>query len=100
MSEMTGFIHLLEAPANGLLTLEGQNTTCADVFYVWVCIAYQLEQVLASPTFGFFQYRTSIIEAYNHRFSQMMTESSHKIFLLAYYLHPCELYFYNIRTFY
>ena len=90
MAQMAGFIHLLAAAANSLLTLEGQNTNCADVFYVWVCISYQLEQVLANPLIGVSHYRASVIEAYNHRFNQMMTESSHHVFLLAYYLNPGE----------
>lgn len=89
MSQITGFIHLLSAAANGLLTLEGQNTNCADVFYVWVCIAYNLEQVLGNPSIGVSTLRPLVIEVYNHRFHQMMTESSHHVFLLAYYLHPC-----------
>jgi hypothetical protein len=88
MRDTTKFINLLAAPANGLLTLEGSNTNCADVFYVWVCIAYQMEQVLATP--GLLSYRSQVIDIYNHRFGQMMTESSHNIFLLAYYLHPSE----------
>jgi hypothetical protein len=87
---MNAFIHLLEPGANGILTLEGQNTTCADVFYVWVCIAYQLEHVLASPTLDLSSRRSEVIGVYNHRFNQMMKESSHTIFLLAYYLHPCK----------
>ena len=95
MAQMAGFIHLLAAAANGLLTLEGQNTNCADVFYVWVCIAYQLEQVLANPSLGVSQYRASVTEAYKHRFNQMMTESSHCVFLLAYYLHPCEFHIFS-----
>ena len=90
MAQLSDFIHLLAGAANGLLTLEGQNMNCTDVFYVWVCIAYELEQVLANPSLGVSEYRASIIEAYNHRFNQMMTESSHRVFLLAYYLHPCE----------
>ncbi|KAF8148878.1 hypothetical protein B0H34DRAFT_828209, partial [Crassisporium funariophilum] len=89
MGKMTGFIHLLSAAANRLLTLEGQNTNCADVFYVWVCIAYNLEQVLGNPSLDLSALRKPVFAAYNNRFNQMMTESSHHIFLLAYYLHPC-----------
>jgi len=89
MGKMSGFIQLLLSGANAILTLEGQNTTCADVFYVWVCIAHHLEKVLASPDVGITQHRNNIIGIYNHRFNQMMVESSHKIFLLGYYLHPC-----------
>ena len=90
MAKMSGFIQLLSSGANAILTLEGQNTTCADVFYVWVCIAYHLEQVLAFPDVGVTDLRGNVIGIYNHRFKQMMDESSHKIFLLAYYLHPCK----------
>lgn len=88
MGNIAGFIHLLAGAANGLLTLEGQNSSCADVFYVWVCIAYQLDKVLTNPSIGVSDYWSSVIEVYNHRFNQMMTESSHNIFLLGYYLHP------------
>lgn len=90
MAKMSCFIQLLSSGANGILTLEGQNTTCADIFYVWVCIAYHLEQVLALPDVGVTDLRSNIIGIYNHRFEQMMEESWHKIFLLAYYLHPCK----------
>jgi hypothetical protein len=94
---MVGFIQLLSSGANAILTLEGQNTTCADVFYAWVCIAYHLEEVLAKPSIGVSQHRSNVIKIYNHRFKQMMTESSHSIFLIAYYLHPCKS---NQRLFY
>ena len=90
MGQMTAFIQLLSSGANAILTLEGQNTSCADVFYVWVCIAFHLDQVLASPSVGVTHYREQVIEIYNHRFNQMMSESSHYIFLLAYFLHPRE----------
>lgn len=99
MSEMSGFIQLLSSGANGILTLEGQNTTCADVFYVWVCIAYHLEQVLALPEVGVTGLRSEVIRIYNNRFKQMMGESSHKIFLLAYYLHPCKFWYYLVLSF-
>jgi hypothetical protein len=91
MGQMSGFIQLLSSGANAILTLEGQNTTCADVFYVWVCIAHHLEKVLASPEVGVTHHRNSVIKIYNHRFSQMMKESSYQVFLLGYYLHPCTL---------
>ena len=56
MGNIAGFIHLLAGAANGLLTLEGQNSSCADVFYVWVCIAYQLDKVLTNPSIGVSDY--------------------------------------------
>lgn len=99
MAKMSGFIQLLSSGVNGILTLEGQNTTCADIFYVWVCIAYHLEQILALPDVGVTDLRSNIIGIYNHRFKQMMEESLHKIFLLAYYLHPCKFKFMFCQSF-
>jgi hypothetical protein len=88
MTNLSIMIQLLAAPANAILTLEGQNTTCADVFYVWVCIAWQLERALANPATRAGSYRAQVIELYNNRFAQMMDESSCHVFLLAYFLHP------------
>ncbi|KAJ3990913.1 ribonuclease H-like domain-containing protein [Lentinula boryana] len=80
---------LFESGANGITTLEGQNVTCADVFYVWVTIAWHLERVLSDLENDLSQYRSDVIHVYNERFSQMMTETSHELFLLGYVLHPC-----------
>ena len=38
MVEMMGFTSLLASGANTIITLEDHNTTCADVFYAWVCM--------------------------------------------------------------
>ncbi|KAJ7236390.1 hypothetical protein C8J57DRAFT_1530199 [Mycena rebaudengoi] len=81
-------IQLLSTPANGFLTLEGQNMTCADVFYVWVTIAWHVEKTLSNPATSAGSHREEVIKIYNNRFSQMMTESSYNVFLLAYFLHP------------
>lgn len=89
LAQLDSMVKLFEAGANGITTLEGQNTTCADVFYVWVTIAWHLEKLLGDLASGLSNYRDKVIEIYNTRFEQMMTESSHKIFLLAYFLHPC-----------
>ncbi|KAJ7062715.1 ribonuclease H-like domain-containing protein [Mycena amicta] len=88
LAQLDTMIKLLEAGANGIMTLEGQNSTCGNVFYVWVTIAWQLEQLLGTAQFGLMQYRPKVIEIYNARFEQMMTESSNDIFLLGYFLHP------------
>ncbi|KAJ7254285.1 hypothetical protein C8J57DRAFT_1076371, partial [Mycena rebaudengoi] len=88
MANLSTMIQPLSSTANGILTLEGQNTTCADVFYVWVCIAWHLEKVLANPASSAGTHRAAVIQIYNERFAQMMTESSCNVFLLAYFLHP------------
>ncbi|KAJ7145444.1 hypothetical protein C8R43DRAFT_823980, partial [Mycena crocata] len=88
LSQLDSMVKLLEAGVNGITTLEGQNTTCADVFFVWVTIAWHLEKLLGDFSSGLTPYRDKVIAIYNNRFEQMMTESSHNIFLLAYFLHP------------
>ncbi|KAJ6609474.1 hypothetical protein B0H10DRAFT_1813683, partial [Mycena sp. CBHHK59/15] len=90
LAQLDSLVKLLEAGANGITTLEGQNTNCADVFYVWVTIAWHLEKLLGDLNSGLTSYRDKVIAIYNTRFEQMMTESSHYIFLLAYFLHPCK----------
>ncbi|KAJ7887646.1 hypothetical protein B0H14DRAFT_2337665, partial [Mycena olivaceomarginata] len=90
LAKLDSMVKLLEAGANGITTLEGQNTNCADVFYVWVTIAWDLEKLLDDLTSGLTDYRPKLITIYNFRFKQMMTELSHMIFLLAYFIHPCE----------
>ncbi|KAJ7048477.1 hypothetical protein C8F01DRAFT_1379928 [Mycena amicta] len=47
-SQLDTMIKLFEAGANGITTLEGQNTNCGDVLYVWVTIAWHLEQLLGT----------------------------------------------------
>ncbi|KAJ7182160.1 ribonuclease H-like domain-containing protein [Mycena filopes] len=88
MANLSTMIQLLAAPANAILTLEGQNTTCADVFYVWVCIAWQLEKVMANSASSAGRHRAKVVQLYNTRFEQMMNESSYNVFLLSYFLHP------------
>ncbi len=88
MADLSTFIQLLTSGAHAILTLEGQTTTCGDVFYAWVCIAWHLEKLLADPKCGLLHLRNTIQEVYNHRFDQMMRESSFNIFLLGYWLHP------------
>jgi hypothetical protein len=91
MWQLSSFVQVLAPGANAILTLKGQNINCADIFYAWVCIAHHLEQLLGDPLTGLGNMQDQIQEAYNFRFDQMMLESSHEIFLLAYWLHPCML---------
>ncbi|KAJ3777253.1 hypothetical protein FB446DRAFT_609789, partial [Lentinula raphanica] len=88
MSKLSSFIALTTAPANAILSLEGQYINCADVFYAWICVAWSLEHQFVDTNTGLSDYRPSVVRLYNERFDQMMTESSHQIFLFAYFLHP------------
>ena len=98
MGCLSAFVQVLTPGTNAILVLEAQVTTCADIFYAWVCITWHLEHLLGNPRFGLMHLRHEILEIYNHRFDQMMTESSHYIFLLAYWLHPCMCQSYSIQT--
>lgn len=88
MRKTNALVRLLTAPAEGLRTLEGQNTTCADVFFVWVSIAWHLEKLLADPDSYLHDMRQRIIGVFNARFELMMENSPHKAHLLAFYLDP------------
>ncbi|KAF8205379.1 hypothetical protein K438DRAFT_1905386 [Mycena galopus ATCC 62051] len=65
MSNLLVMIQLLRALVNGILMLEGQNMTCAKVFYVRGCIAWQLERVLANPMNTADMHRSQVINLYN-----------------------------------
>ncbi|KAJ7874180.1 hypothetical protein B0H14DRAFT_2569361 [Mycena olivaceomarginata] len=57
LAQLDSMVKLFEGGANGITTLEGQNTTCADVFYVWVTIAWHLNKLLGDLTSGLSNYR-------------------------------------------
>lgn len=99
---------LLTPITRGLETLEGQNTTCSDVFHVYTGIvvnfvtmfsdkgwsrsnfAVMLGQIL---TFWFsdslvYQYRTATFNIYNRRFNNFMNDCTPGMFILAYLLDP------------
>lgn len=88
MNKTTSLVRLLEAPAKGLKTLEGQRTTCADVFWVWVSIGWHLDRILSDTDSYLFERREQIIGVYNARFELMMNNSPCAVHLLAFFLHP------------
>ncbi|KAJ7051284.1 hypothetical protein C8F01DRAFT_1339663 [Mycena amicta] len=56
LAQLDTMIKLFEAGANGITTLEGQNTNCGDVLYVWVTIAWHLEQLLGTESFDYIEH--------------------------------------------
>ena len=81
---------LLQPIARGIQTLEGNNATCADVFNVWIGIGLAIDSDFANPDTPAFRYRQTAIAAYNHRFAIMMKDSTADVFILAYFLNPCQ----------
>lgn len=88
MGRLSMVVRLLESSAKGLLTLEGQNTNCADVFLIWVGIAWHLEKVLSNPQGGLTSLRSEVTEIYDKRFTIMMNDSSFNLNFLCYFFHP------------
>ncbi len=96
---------LLTPIDRGLETLEGQNTTCSDVFFVYVGIAIGFTRVFQIPGRSLyislcigmtlfmaedeiFEYRDETYSVFDRRFSILMTESTPDLFLIAYLLDP------------
>ncbi|KAJ3982258.1 hypothetical protein F5890DRAFT_1444888, partial [Lentinula detonsa] len=79
---------LLQPIARGLTTLEGQNTTCSDVFYVFVGIAIGFNRVFEDPTSDIYKYRAETFGVFNRRFGIFIGECTRDMFLLAYLLDP------------
>lgn len=87
-------VNLLLTPiARGLKTLEGQNTTCSDVFFVYVGIACGFRNVFrdAETAETLKDHIQETYDVFNRRFTILMTESTPDMFLLAYFLDPGQL---------
>ncbi|KAJ3966015.1 hypothetical protein EV361DRAFT_1037172 [Lentinula raphanica] len=56
---------LLQPIARGLTTLEGQNTTCSDIFFVFIGIAIGFNCVFEDPEHDIFQYRSETLGVFN-----------------------------------
>ena len=101
-------INLLITPiACGLKTLEGQNTTCSDVFNIWIGIAVSYKNVFADASKSclyyfqrqvwtlklasvIYQWCSETFAVYNHQFSNFLKDSMQDMFLLAYLLDPSK----------
>lgn len=103
---------LLTPIARGLETLEGQNTTCSDVFHVYVGIAINFVFMFsdsgespigalahassgaddfnchATTASSVYEYRKPTFDVYNCRFNNFMNDCTPGMFILAYLLDP------------
>ena len=103
-------INLLLTPINwGLQTLEGQNTTCSDVFSIFIGITIGFTHVFQDPSvfivFNFltifiyilddsdseiYAYRSETYGVFNPCFAIFLDDCTPDMFLLAYLLDPSE----------
>ncbi|KAJ3978726.1 hypothetical protein F5890DRAFT_1238675 [Lentinula detonsa] len=79
---------LLHPIACGLTTLEGQNTTCSDVFYVFIGIAIGFNRVFKDPTSDIYQYRTETFGVFDCRFGIFLNDCTKDMFIISYLLDP------------
>ncbi|KAF7975533.1 hypothetical protein HWV62_9361 [Athelia sp. TMB] len=79
---------LLSPIARGLKTLEGQNTTCSDVFSIYIGIAIGFTRVFQKPNDPIFVHRDKTYAVFNRRFRIFMADCTDDMFLLAYLLDP------------
>ncbi|KAJ3804022.1 hypothetical protein EV368DRAFT_50609, partial [Lentinula lateritia] len=82
---------LLQPIARGLQTLEGQNTTCSDVFFIFIGIAIGFNRVFQDPTSKIFTHRKETFAIFDRRFDIFLNDCTKDMFILAYLLDPSEL---------
>ncbi|KAJ7673786.1 hypothetical protein DFH06DRAFT_978687, partial [Mycena polygramma] len=80
---------LLNPIARALKTLEGQQTTCSDVFFIYIGLAVAFQRAFSDPGESFFQ---ESYAAFDRRFKGFTDDCTPGMFLLAYFLDPSKLY--------
>ncbi|KAJ3898518.1 hypothetical protein F5879DRAFT_812491, partial [Lentinula edodes] len=88
---------LLQPIARGLLTLEGQNTMCSDVFFVFIGIAIGFTHVFQDLSNDVYCHRAETFAVFDRRFDIFLNDCTKDMFILAYLLDP-SAYFYLWRT--
>ncbi|KAK0498286.1 hypothetical protein EDD18DRAFT_82822 [Armillaria luteobubalina] len=90
MAELQNVNALLTPIDRGLKTLEGQNVTCSDVFFVYIGIAIGFMCVFETNQDDecLLGHQVDTYNIFNRRFSILMTDSTSDMFLFAYFLDP------------
>ncbi|KAJ7913806.1 hypothetical protein B0H13DRAFT_1565237, partial [Mycena leptocephala] len=79
---------LLDPIARGLKTLEGQQVTCSDVFFIRMDLRLHLSVHLATRESFYRDHQAEIYAAFDRRFYIFMNECTPGMFILAYLLDP------------
>ncbi|KAJ6629460.1 hypothetical protein B0H10DRAFT_1776522, partial [Mycena sp. CBHHK59/15] len=80
---------LLDPIARGLQTLEGQQVTCSDVFFIWIGLAVAFQRAFSYPSESFYKdHQAESYTAFDRRFHIFMNECTPGMFILAYLLDP------------
>ncbi|KAJ4484460.1 hypothetical protein C8R41DRAFT_769648, partial [Lentinula lateritia] len=75
----------------GLITLEGQNTICSDVFFIFIGISIGFNRVFQDPTSNIFTHCQETFAIFDRRFDIFLNDCTKDMFILAYLLDPSEL---------
>ncbi|KAJ7503587.1 ribonuclease H-like domain-containing protein [Mycena galericulata] len=80
---------LLNPIARALKTLEGQQTTCSDVFFIYIGLAVAFQRAFNDPDESFYiSHQAESYAAFDRRFKIFMNDCTPGMFLLAYFLDP------------
>ncbi|KAJ7720985.1 hypothetical protein DFH07DRAFT_760655, partial [Mycena maculata] len=90
-TELTQIGRLLNPIARALKTLEGQQVTCSDVFFIYIGLAVAFQRAFSDPTESFFvSHQAETFAAFDRRFNIFMNDCTLGMFLLSYFLDPSK----------
>ncbi|KAF8190587.1 hypothetical protein K438DRAFT_1591993 [Mycena galopus ATCC 62051] len=95
-TQLTHVGRLLNPIARALKTLEGQQVTCSDVFFIHVGLGVAFQRAFSDPSESFFvSHQRETFAAFDWRFNIFMNNCTPGMFVLSYFLDPskfCILY--------
>ncbi|KAJ6550348.1 hypothetical protein B0H10DRAFT_1850539, partial [Mycena sp. CBHHK59/15] len=90
-TELTQIGRLLNPIARALKTLEGQQVTCSDVFFIYIGLAVAFQRAFSDPTETFcISHQAETFAAFDRRFNIFMNDCTPGMFLLSYFLDPSK----------
>ncbi|KAJ6527323.1 hypothetical protein DFH09DRAFT_935685, partial [Mycena vulgaris] len=89
---------LLNPISRALKTLEGQNTTPSDIFFIYIGLAVAFQRAFNDPSLSSFYiaHQAESFAAFDRRFKIFMTDCTPGMFILAYLLDPSTVQFFHI----
>jgi hypothetical protein len=101
LGELRIVIRILVPIRRGLLTLEGQQITPSDVFFVFTGVAIGFKRVFSDPKSKVFSHRNESFAAFDRRWAFLNKESTPMLFLIGYLLDPgmSQSYSYSFEIF-
>ncbi|KAJ6628447.1 hypothetical protein B0H10DRAFT_1778345 [Mycena sp. CBHHK59/15] len=107
-TELTQIGRLLNPIARALKTLEGQQVTCSDVFFIYIGLAVAFQRAFSDPSASsflpsssiyimslsaetfFISHQAETFAAFDRRFNIFMNDCTPGMFLLSYFLDPSK----------